>query len=185
MTKKAENYIHANTCFNTHTDNLCCSARVLPLSLSFSFPVPVYVSDPLLPSFKMSPPANESALRHLITTYYELNGSVIEELDSEPSPLEFMRYVSRNTPFVIRGGASSWKATRQWNAAYLKKALAAQCVNVAVTPHGSVSPPSICHGPSSNSHQHHTSQQRRCTHLLTRARCHCPVKASRGIPALR
>ncbi|KAG5954319.1 hypothetical protein E4U13_003380 [Claviceps humidiphila] len=91
----------------------------------------------------MSPPANESALRHLITTYYELNGSVIEELDSEPSPLEFMRYVSRNTPFVIRGGASSWKATRQWNAAYLKKALAAQCVNVAVTPHGNADAPTF------------------------------------------
>lgn len=87
---------------------------------------------------------NESALRRLITTYYELNSSSIEELDCEPSPLEFMRYVSRNTPFVIRGGASSWKATQQWNAAYLKEALAGQSVNVAVTPHGSVNLP-ICH----------------------------------------
>ncbi|KAG5985801.1 hypothetical protein E4U43_005877, partial [Claviceps pusilla] len=86
---------------------------------------------------------NESALRHLITTYYELNSSSIEELDCEPSPLEFMRYVSRNTPFVIRGGASSWKATRQWNAAYLKEALAGQSVNVAVTPHGNADAPTF------------------------------------------
>ncbi|KAG5995757.1 hypothetical protein E4U54_002779 [Claviceps lovelessii] len=86
---------------------------------------------------------NESALRRLITTYYELNSSSIEELDCEPSPLEFMRYVSRNTPFVIRGGASSWKATQQWNAAYLKEALAGQSVNVAVTPHGNADAPTF------------------------------------------
>ncbi|KAG5979927.1 hypothetical protein E4U55_004620 [Claviceps digitariae] len=89
---------------------------------------------------------NEPALRHLITTYYELNSSSIEELDCEPSPLEFMRYVSRNTPFVIRGGASSWKATRQWDAAYLKEALAGQSVNVAVTPHGNADAPTFSPG---------------------------------------
>lgn len=89
----------------------------------------------------MASSGNESALRDIITTYNELNSSIIEELDSEPSPLEFMRYVSRNTPFVIRGGASSWKATRQWNAAYLKSALAGQTVNVAVTPNGNADAP--------------------------------------------
>ncbi|KAK2598970.1 hypothetical protein QQS21_005575 [Conoideocrella luteorostrata] len=85
----------------------------------------------------------ESALRELISTYYELNSSVIDELDSEPSPLEFMRYVSRNTPFVVRGGASSWKATQEWNAAYLRSALAGQTVNVAVTPHGNADSPTL------------------------------------------
>ncbi|KAG5938447.1 hypothetical protein E4U53_008009 [Claviceps sorghi] len=91
----------------------------------------------------MASPAHEDALCHLITTYYELNSASIEELDCEPSPLEFMRYVSRNTPFVIRRGASSWKATRQWNAAYLKEALAGQRVNVAVTPHGNADAPTF------------------------------------------
>lgn len=78
----------------------------------------------------------ENALEHLITTYGELNGPNIEELDCEPSPLEFMRYVARNIPFVVRGGASSWKACQNWNKDYLMNALAGQSVNVAVTPHG-------------------------------------------------
>ncbi|KAG5925995.1 hypothetical protein E4U42_003753 [Claviceps africana] len=107
-----------------------------------------------------SSPANEDALRHLITTYYELNSENIEELDCEPSPLEFMRYVSRNTPFVIRGGASSWKATRQWNAAYLEEALAGQSVNVAVTPHGNADAPTFSpeHGETVLSKPHEESQ---------------------------
>jgi jumonji domain-containing protein 7 len=80
----------------------------------------------------------DCALKDLITTFNELNSSSIEELDSEPSPLEFMRHVSRNTPFVVRGGASSWKATRKWSSTYLREVLAGQTVNVAVTPHGCV-----------------------------------------------
>ncbi|KAF5126140.1 JmjC domain-containing protein 7 [Metarhizium anisopliae] len=83
----------------------------------------------------------EPALRDLISTFNELNSSTIEELDSEPSPLEFMRFVSRNSPFVIRGAASSWKATRQWTSTYLRSALAGQTVNVAVTPHGNADAP--------------------------------------------
>ncbi|KID77595.1 Bifunctional peptidase and (3S)-lysyl hydroxylase JMJD7 [Metarhizium brunneum] len=83
----------------------------------------------------------EPALRDLISTFNELNSSTIEELDSEPSPLEFMRFVSRNSPFVIRGAASSWKATREWTSTYLRSALAGQTVNVAVTPHGNADAP--------------------------------------------
>ena len=54
------------------------------------------------------------ALRELIASYNELNGATIDELYHEPSPLEFMRYVSRNTPFVIRGGAQ-WRAHQLWS----------------------------------------------------------------------
>jgi jumonji domain-containing protein 7 len=80
--------------------------------------------------------ATAAALRELIVTFNDLNNSDVDELDDEPSPLEFMRYVARNTPFVIRGGASSWKASQIWNAEYLKSALSGQTVNVAVTPCG-------------------------------------------------
>lgn len=76
------------------------------------------------------------ALEALISTYNELNLNVIQELDDEPSPLEFMRFVARNTPFVIRGGASSWKACQEWNSAYLLSALKGQLVKVANTPYG-------------------------------------------------
>lgn len=75
----------------------------------------------------------------LITSYFELNGSTIEELDdggAEPSPLEFMRYVARNTPFVVRGGATTWPAVQTWSVPFLRDALANHTVNVAVTPNG-------------------------------------------------
>lgn len=78
------------------------------------------------------------ALKDLLTTFNELNGGIVEELTQEPSPLEFMRFVARNTPFVIRGGASNWRSNQEWNSAYLLSALKGQNVNVAVTPFGYV-----------------------------------------------
>ena len=90
------------------------------------------------PKPPMSEDSTTDALRDLIDTHNDLNASVIDELDAEPSPLEFMRYVARNTPFVIRGGALSWKASKKWDADYLRSALSGQTVNVAVTPEGCV-----------------------------------------------
>lgn len=78
----------------------------------------------------------DDPIAELLTTYNELNGSTIEELHQEPSPLEFMRYVAKNTPFVARRAAKGWQASRTWSAAYLKEALADETVNVAVTPMG-------------------------------------------------
>lgn len=72
----------------------------------------------------------------LLTTYDELNSSNIEELAEIPSPLEFMRFVARNRPFVIRGGASEWHATKLWGISALKGLLEGERVNVAVTPKG-------------------------------------------------
>ena len=74
----------------------------------------------------------------LIVTYNELNSSHIHELHEEPSALEFMRFVARNTPFVVRGGAVNWKATQTWTAEYLSNFLGDETVNVAVTPFGYV-----------------------------------------------
>lgn len=77
-------------------------------------------------------------LAELLIGYNELNASVVDELLEEPSPLEFMRYVSKNTPFVVRGGASTWTATKTWNLRHLNDLLRDQTVNVAVTPKGFV-----------------------------------------------
>ncbi|KAI0810656.1 cupin-like domain-containing protein [Xylaria sp. FL0064] len=85
----------------------------------------------------------EDSIVGLLTTYNELNSSRIEELDEEPSPLEFMRYVARNTPFVVRRGAQDWTATRTWDAAYLCSTLAGHKVNVAVTPYGNADAPTL------------------------------------------
>ncbi|KAJ4325746.1 hypothetical protein N0V94_000506 [Neodidymelliopsis sp. IMI 364377] len=75
-------------------------------------------------------------LKDLITTYHDLNPTSITTLQEEPSPLEFMRYVARNRPFVIKSGASDWKARKKWNATYLKEVMEGQTVNVSLTPHG-------------------------------------------------
>ncbi|KAM0511207.1 hypothetical protein ACHAPE_010086 [Trichoderma viride] len=91
----------------------------------------------------MAVPDLDDSLKNLMKTYNELNSHSVEELFSEPSPLEFMRYVARNTPFVIRGGASHWKATQKWNSTYLKSALDGQSVNVAVTPFGNADAPTF------------------------------------------
>ncbi|KAF4546213.1 Phospholipase [Lasiodiplodia theobromae] len=88
----------------------------------------------------MMAPGNDQliaeSVRGLITSYHELNPNCVDELEEEPSPLEFMRYVATNRPFVIRGGASSWPSHRKWNAAYLKEVMAGQHVNVAITNRG-------------------------------------------------
>jgi jumonji domain-containing protein 7 len=75
-------------------------------------------------------------ISELLTTYTELNSSRIDELTEAPSALEFMRYVARNRPFVVRGGAKHWRATRTWDVQTLKELLEGQSVNVAVTPEG-------------------------------------------------
>lgn len=83
-------------------------------------------------------PPPSDPITELINTYNELNSSVISEITGNISPLEFMRYVARNRPFVLRGGASEWEATQTWNVPELKTLLKGQSVNVAVTPKGYV-----------------------------------------------
>jgi len=82
--------------------------------------------------------SHSAALQNLIVGYHELNVSTIDELTLEPSPLEFMRYVARNRPFVVRGGASNWPATRHWDAQYLRDVMGSSAVKVAITPAGFV-----------------------------------------------
>lgn len=78
----------------------------------------------------------DGTISNLLTMYHELNPQFIDELTEEPSPLEFMRYVARNRPFVIRRGAAGWTACKRWNARYLTETMAEEHVNVAITPHG-------------------------------------------------
>ncbi|MCJ1431318.1 hypothetical protein MMC27_000669 [Xylographa pallens] len=77
-----------------------------------------------------------NALQDLVTTYHELNGEHVDELNEEPSALEFMRYVARNRPFVVRKGASKWPAVQHWDYHYLVDKMKDSKVNVAITPHG-------------------------------------------------
>jgi peptidyl-lysine (3S)-dioxygenase / protease len=81
------------------------------------------------------------AVQKLITAYQDLNPPIIDELKEEPSALEFMRYVARNKPFILRKGAKEWKACRKWNDQYLRKVMEGQTVNVAITPSGNADSP--------------------------------------------
>ena len=83
-----------------------------------------------------TPATIQSAIESLLANYTELNASTCSTLDRLPTPLEFMRHVALNRPFVVRGGARSWKAAREWNAAYLLAAMREREVEVAVTPNG-------------------------------------------------
>lgn len=83
-----------------------------------------------------SPPSLSDPITELLTTYNELNSSTIDELSEVPSALEFMRYVAINRPFVIRGGASDWEATKTWNKSSLRERLSGRNVTAAITPHG-------------------------------------------------
>jgi len=78
----------------------------------------------------------DSAIRELIITYDELNSSLVDELYEEPSALEFMQYVARNRPFVVRKGAQDWTAIEKWDSHYLLNVLGGSLVNVAITPFG-------------------------------------------------
>ena len=78
----------------------------------------------------------DSAIAEAINSYHELNASIVEELYEEPSPLEFMRYVARNRPFVVRRAAAEWEALRKWNVGYLREVMTDELVNVAITPLG-------------------------------------------------
>lgn len=81
-------------------------------------------------------PPNLDPIISLLTTYNELNSSSVDAFTELPSALEFMRYVARNRPFVVRGGAKEWEATRTWDVETLKRLLDGQNVNVAVTQKG-------------------------------------------------
>ena len=78
----------------------------------------------------------DDPLENLMRNYHELNAAVVDELHEEPSALEFMRYVSKNIPFVVRQAAVEWKAFEKWDASYLRQQLGDEEVKVAVTPSG-------------------------------------------------
>lgn len=77
------------------------------------------------------------AIEELITNYQELNGSHVTELTEVPSPIEFMQYVRKGRPCVIRGAASEWPATG-WTVEYLENKMKGSHIQVAMTPLGCV-----------------------------------------------
>ncbi|KAL2075300.1 hypothetical protein VTL71DRAFT_243 [Oculimacula yallundae] len=83
----------------------------------------------------------EDPIITLLESYSSLNSPTITTLTALPSPLEFLRFVAQNRPFVIRGGAADWKAVKEWNVATLKEILDGVSVNVAVTPVGNADSP--------------------------------------------
>ena len=77
------------------------------------------------------------ATEEMLTAYNELNGD-IDQLHEDPSPLDFMRYVAKNRPFIVKEGCKGWTATRKWGVSYLEEIMSDTPVKVAITPDGSV-----------------------------------------------
>lgn len=77
----------------------------------------------------------DQAIEELILNYQQLNGNHVEELLEVPSHLEFMRYVHKGRPFVVKGAVGDWPAV-QWTDEFLENAMAEKKVKVAVTPSG-------------------------------------------------
>ncbi|KAI9678568.1 MAG: hypothetical protein M1817_005625 [Caeruleum heppii] len=80
--------------------------------------------------------SSDDPLVNLLEAYNDLNPPQVDVLHALPTPLQFMRYVALNRPFVVRGGVTSWAASTTWDVEYLKKAMGHSIINVAVTPHG-------------------------------------------------
>lgn len=78
-----------------------------------------------------------AAIRTLLETYNELNPAVVDELGDEPSALEFMRYVAKNRPFVVRQ-AIHWPAHEKWTKKYLAAKMGNEQIVVSVTERGCV-----------------------------------------------
>jgi jumonji domain-containing protein 7 len=74
----------------------------------------------------------------LLDSYHDINSQTVTELHQEPTPLEFMRFVARNQPFVIRNNSNPnfRQITKTWNAKYLCTKMAESPVRVAITPAG-------------------------------------------------
>ena len=82
-------------------------------------------------------PTTDKAICELLSSYHELNSRHVDELAGVPSPLEFMRYVHKGRPFIVRGAIADWPAVR-WSVEYLKAVMGDRYVSVANTPLGSV-----------------------------------------------
>lgn len=82
---------------------------------------------------------SRQAIVELLSSYHELNVDFVDELADPPSPLQFMRYVAANRPFIVRKGISHWPALSKWNSKYLREMMGSTSVEVAVTPLGSAS----------------------------------------------
>ena len=75
-------------------------------------------------------------IANLLQNYYAMNGADVVVLEQAPSPLDFLRYVAKNRPFIVKGGCSNWDAVQQWSLPYLLHAMGNTKVVVAQTPHG-------------------------------------------------
>ena len=90
-----------------------------------------------MPPNSCQPRIMDKATEEMLVTYHELNGG-IDVLHECPSPLEFMRYVAKNRPFMVRAGCSAWPAVRRWNVPHLRTTLRDTSIKVAITPYGLV-----------------------------------------------
>ncbi|EPZ33604.1 Cupin-like domain-containing protein [Rozella allomycis CSF55] len=61
----------------------------------------------------------------------------VEEVDADKiDSLTFLRYVSKNQPFIVKNGIKEWDAYKKWEVDYLSARLSDSEITIAVTPLG-------------------------------------------------
>ena len=81
-----------------------------------------------------SVPSLAEAIEEMILSYQDFN-SAIEVYNIDPSSKVYAKHITKNRPFIIRGGCSKWPSAH-WSVAYLLEKMDGRSVKVAETPVG-------------------------------------------------
>ena len=79
-------------------------------------------------------PSLAEAIEEMISAYQDVNAA-IEIYTEDPDSEVYARHITKNRPFVIRGGCLKWASAR-WNVPYLLEKMDGRSVKVAETPEG-------------------------------------------------
>ena len=74
--------------------------------------------------------------RELIDAYHSTNSTSIDVLLANPTAIQFLGYLAKNRPFVVRGSCRDWPAVQKWDVRYLTKMMGDTEIEVAETPCG-------------------------------------------------
>ncbi|XP_039255834.2 bifunctional peptidase and (3S)-lysyl hydroxylase Jmjd7-like [Styela clava] len=80
----------------------------------------------------------EKCLIESISEAHDLNvHDYVPIIKDPPTAAEFFsNYVSKNSPFILKGGICHWTALSKWSPAYFRETMSEKMVTVAVTPNG-------------------------------------------------
>ena len=66
----------------------------------------------------------------------DLHPTCVDELHASPSALDFLRYVGKNQPFVVRNNPLDSRASQLWSPSYLCQQMGERPLSIACSPSG-------------------------------------------------